>query len=608
MGYVRNIFWLILFSVIIVEGQEIQITYDGWGPNFTIPADTTWREYRIPVNLIEHSPWPVVPFISLAVIEPTPFTYPDSSTYLIDLVKFGSGYLETFEDTLAYWVYSGNGTEVRLNASANTPDGSSTSLQFTYLRNDTLPINFTISLTDTGASAQLPDTVGLWLKARHPVNLRRYVLTEHEIRRTELIDWRGIKTRIYPPYPFSDFMYFPPEDSIELAGMRWDYYLPDSPAASNAIYTEYPVYIYTDDISKVRVDGLLWDFDSRLNPPDSLITGYYLGHEGFEEVLGQAVFVKHYYGMLFDELVFGYGTGLIARSGGGTGDAETLVGLVNNGNVVGVPNISNLLLVYLGDNPSIPPDTNFPLYPPDTSWYRYNIPLENIVNVFHLLDQFIFDSLTIQLMPEIYLSENYCGILLLDQIEIRRADSVLFLVDDFESTFDWQTEIATNGSDLFVQISTDCPPGLTGNSLEINFGNSWQWGQFGGWIEKTIVFDSAITLHANDELTIWIKDRQLTVGTKAAGNNIPNELTLHQNYPNPFNPVTTLRYELPEQTHLRLAVYDLLGKEVAVLADMVQGAGIWNVRWDASNIASGIYFYQLQTGKYTITRKLVVLK
>jgi len=48
MGYVRNIFWLILFSVMIVEGQEIQILYNNWGPNFTIPVDTTWREYRSP--------------------------------------------------------------------------------------------------------------------------------------------------------------------------------------------------------------------------------------------------------------------------------------------------------------------------------------------------------------------------------------------------------------------------------------------------------------------------------------------------------------------------------------------------------------------------------
>ena len=450
--------------------------------------------------------------------------------------------------------------------------------------------------------------MGFWLQAEYPANLRRYILNSG-IRRTEMFeDWRGIKTRLYLSNLYSDFMYFPPEDTIELTKIRWDYYLPDSPAASNAIYTEYPVTIFQDDISQVNIYGQLWDFDSRLNPPDSLITGYYLGHEGFEEVLGQPVFVKHYYGMLFDELVFGYGTGLIARSGGGTSDTETLVGLVNNGNVVGEPNIFNLLFVYLGDNPSIPPDSNFPLYPPDTSWYRYVVPLENIIDVFHILDQFTYDSLTIQLMPEIYLSENCCGIILLDQIEIRRADSVLFLIDDFESTFDWHIETATNGSGMDIQLSTDIPPGQIGNSIEIDFYNAWSWGNFGGWIEKTIMFDSSMTLYANDILTIWLKDRQLTVDTKADHINIPTKLTLHQNYPNPFNPVTTIRYELPEQTHLRLAVYDLLGREVAVLAEGFQEPGVWEIRWDATAQASGIYFYRLQTGNQTITRKLVVLK
>lgn len=608
MGYVRNIFWLILFSIMIVEGQEIQILYNNWGPNFTIPVDTTWREYRIPGDLLEPSPWPVVPDIRLEVIEPDTFVYPDSASYWIDLIKFTSGYFETFEDTLAYWVYSDNSTEVRVSASANTPDGSPTSLQFSYHRTDSLPIHFSLYLPDLVVPTISPDSMGLWLKAEYPANLRYYVLNQHEISRTELIDWRGIKTRLYLADPFSGFMYYPPDTVIELTKMRWDYYLPDSPAASSAIYTEYPVTIYQNDISKVQVDGQLWDFDSPLNPPDSLLVGYYLGHEGFEEVLGQPVFVKHYYGILFDELVFGYGIGLIAHSGGGTGDSETLVGLKNSIHILGELNIPNRLFIYLDDNPSCPPGTNFPLYPPDTSWYQYNIPLENIVDVFQLLDQFIFDSLTIQLMPEIYLSENCCGTILLDQIEIRRANSILFLVDDFESTFDWQVVTATNGSGMDIQPSIDTPPGQTGNSIEIDFYNGWLWGQFAGWIEKTIVLDSAITLYASDELTIWLKDRQLTVDTKDEDINIPTELTLHQNYPNPFNPVTTIRYELPEQTHIRLAVYNLLGREVVVLATGVQGPGIGEVHWNAAAQASGIYFYRLQTTRQMVTRKLVVLK
>ncbi len=88
----------------------------------------------------------------------------------------------------------------------------------------------------------------------------------------------------------------------------------------------------------------------------------------------------------------------------------------------------------------------------------------------------------------------------------------------------------------------------------------------------------------------------------------PQEIVLRGNYPNPFNPVTTIRYELPERTDLRLTIYDLLGREVAVLANGVQGTGIGEVRWDAANVASGIYFYRLQAGDKMITSKLVVLK
>jgi len=89
---------------------------------------------------------------------------------------------------------------------------------------------------------------------------------------------------------------------------------------------------------------------------------------------------------------------------------------------------------------------------------------------------------------------------------------------------------------------------------------------------------------------------------------IPTLFNLFPAYPNPFNPVTTIRYELPERTDIRLAIYDLRGREVTVLANGVQGPGIREVRWDAANAASGIYFYRLQTGDQTITKKLVVLK
>jgi hypothetical protein len=88
----------------------------------------------------------------------------------------------------------------------------------------------------------------------------------------------------------------------------------------------------------------------------------------------------------------------------------------------------------------------------------------------------------------------------------------------------------------------------------------------------------------------------------------PSAFRLYQNVPNPFNALTTIRYEIPEFSTVRLTIYDLTGREVAVLVDREQGAGVRTVTWDASQVASEVYFYRLVAGKQQITRKLVVLK
>ena len=82
------------------------------------------------------------------------------------------------------------------------------------------------------------------------------------------------------------------------------------------------------------------------------------------------------------------------------------------------------------------------------------------------------------------------------------------------------------------------------------------------------------------------------------GTQLPLEFALHQNYPNPFNPITTLCYDLPEQAQVMLTVYDVMGKEVAQLANTTQGAGFKSVQWDATDsfgksVSAGVYLYQI---------------
>ena len=75
-----------------------------------------------------------------------------------------------------------------------------------------------------------------------------------------------------------------------------------------------------------------------------------------------------------------------------------------------------------------------------------------------------------------------------------------------------------------------------------------------------------------------------------------------------FNPGTTINCELPRSSDVRLSVYDMLGREVAVLVHERMGAGIHTVKFDASNLPSGVYFYRLQAGSYVETRKLLLLR
>ena len=89
---------------------------------------------------------------------------------------------------------------------------------------------------------------------------------------------------------------------------------------------------------------------------------------------------------------------------------------------------------------------------------------------------------------------------------------------------------------------------------------------------------------------------------------IPAEYTLEQNYPNPFNPVTTLRYTLPEAQNVNITIYDLTGRQVETLINRYQTAGSYSLKWNASSYSSGVYFYRLQTGSFTSTKKMILMK
>ena len=92
-----------------------------------------------------------------------------------------------------------------------------------------------------------------------------------------------------------------------------------------------------------------------------------------------------------------------------------------------------------------------------------------------------------------------------------------------------------------------------------------------------------------------------------------DDYKLIKNYPNPFNPVTTLRYDLPENSHVNITIYDMLGRQVKNLINQTQDAGYRSVRWNATDdygkpVSAGIYLYQIQAGEFVQTKKMMLLK
>lgn len=88
----------------------------------------------------------------------------------------------------------------------------------------------------------------------------------------------------------------------------------------------------------------------------------------------------------------------------------------------------------------------------------------------------------------------------------------------------------------------------------------------------------------------------------------PKTFALEQNFPNPFNPLTTIRYQLPESAKVTLEIYNTLGQRVATLVSKEQEAGYYDIKYNASRLASGLYVYSINAGKHHSVKKMMVLK
>jgi len=103
-------------------------------------------------------------------------------------------------------------------------------------------------------------------------------------------------------------------------------------------------------------------------------------------------------------------------------------------------------------------------------------------------------------------------------------------------------------------------------------------------------------------------DPSLVLSIDESNDNIPGRYHLLQNYPNPFNPVTTIEFNLDQSTDVTVSVYNPLGQKVKTIVNSRQPAGEYQINFDASDLASGVYFYRIKAGNFVKVNKMLLMK
>ena len=191
----------------------------------------------------------------------------------------------------------------------------------------------------------------------------------------------------------------------------------------------------------------------------------------------------------------------------------------------------------------------------------------------------------------------------------------------------WQVPYAS--SDNTISLSIQNTSSIEAKSVSVAFNKVPSWIQFNstavaiksipanssGDAEFTFSIDRKAPVGKDTTLTAtistangqtWTKDIEITVGA-------PKDYKLYNNFPNPFNPSTKIAFDLPKASHVKLMIYDIVGREVAQVADADYPAGYTEVTWNGVNkngvtVSSGVYFYRVSTDSWNKVKKMLMLK
>jgi fibronectin type 3 domain-containing protein len=211
---------------------------------------------------------------------------------------------------------------------------------------------------------------------------------------------------------------------------------------------------------------------------------------------------------------------------------------------------------------------------------------------------------------------NYCGIVLDSWVSAgpdyltAKHDSLTNIAADRDQSF-WEIPITDNPDNIWLYEAASEVPG--GHAGFITLPNGIGGGGAFCYIAGRSYRWNHDDLRTNFEVLLRYFLGMIPTGADDDEADLPEQYLLFQNYPNPFNPATTIKFGLPSKSDVRLQVFDVLGRRVAILADGPMEAGYHEIIWDGRNdsgghVASGIYFYRLQSGEFASIRKMLILK
>jgi endo-1,4-beta-xylanase len=165
-----------------------------------------------------------------------------------------------------------------------------------------------------------------------------------------------------------------------------------------------------------------------------------------------------------------------------------------------------------------------------------------------------------------------------------------------ESAASYRVQVSTNG--VFIPTAVDSTVTDTTVQLSPLTANTIYYWHVSAINDSGASSYSEMTYFTTSDQIVAVEEHEPT----------PLSYTLLQNFPNPFNPTTVIRYQVPVASEVRLSVYDVLGREVAVLVNEQKAPGMYEARFDGSGLSSGVYFYRMETEGYVQIKKLVLLR